>query len=137
MGVYFEEYKDFSDNIINMSQYNMKILGFMYRKCQELSLEVTKTLYTSLVWSNIEYTSIVWSPHYQNYTDIIETVQNKILWIAASRLKIDFDNYHRHEMLRELNLMILERLRQFLVVYFLYSFEEFLRLQWSAISYWN
>lgn len=121
LGVWFNERVDFNDHALRVSQSSMKILGFVYRNCRELSVDVLRCLYISLVRSKLEYASVVWSPYYQTYIDIIERVQNRFLRIMAYKLGIDFNNYHRADVLQQISLVSLRKRRQMMDACFVFK----------------
>ena len=76
-----------------------------------------KTLYCSLVRSQLEYSSIVRSPHTRRNSDLIERVQKR-----ATKLILKSDNNYESP-LKEINLVSLEQRRFIADVTFLYKFE--------------
>ena len=74
-----------------------------------------KTLYCSLVRSQLEYSSIVRSPHTRRNIDLIERVQKR-----ATKLILKSDNNYESR-LKELNLVSLEQRRFIADVTFLYK----------------
>ena len=74
-----------TDNILSWNQHVNKItarankvLGLISRTCGGFHDPATlKTLYCSLVRSQLEYCSVVWSPHAQKCITAIERVQRR------------------------------------------------------------
>ena len=92
-------------------------------------VNASRTLYHSLVRSQLEYRLVVWSPHTKRVIDLIEHVQR----IATKLiLKSDCNNYESR--LKQLNLNFLEQ-RCFMAIkkfYFLdnhYTFQSHLKLK--------
>lgn len=121
LGVYFDERVTFHDHVVRLTQRNLKMLGFVCRNSNDLSVDVLKTLYVSLVRSSLEYASVVWSPFYRAYVDIIERVQNRFLRAASFKMGINSREYHRGYILQRLNLPTLEERRRLLDVCFVYK----------------
>ena len=56
-----------------------RMLGLLERTCKDLKDTATlKTLYCSLVRSNLEYCSVVWSPFTKRNVDILERIQRRV-----------------------------------------------------------
>ena len=78
------------------------MLGLIKRTCKGLDDPKTlRTLYCSLVRSNLEYCSVVWSPYTKRNTDKLERVQRR-----ATKLILKSDNPYDIR-LKKLNLMSL------------------------------
>ena len=92
------------------------MLGLISRTCKGLfDVPTLKTLYCSLVRSQLEYSSIVWSPHTRRNIDLIERVQKR-----ATKLIVKSDNNYE-SFSKELNLVSLEQRRFIADVTFLYK----------------
>ena len=79
-----------------------RMLGLIKRTCKGLDDPKTlRTLYCSLVHSNLEYCSEVWSPYTKRNTDKLERVQRR-----ATKLILKSDNPYDIR-LKKLNLMSL------------------------------
>ena len=92
------------------------MLGLMKRSCKGLDDPMTlRTLYCSLVRSNLEYCSVVWSPYTKRNIEKIERVQRR----ATKFILKTQDNYDIRLM--ELNLMTLENRRVLADVTFLFK----------------
>ena len=94
------------------------MLGLIKRTCKGLDDPKTlRTLYCSLVRSNLEYCSVVWSPHTKRDTDKLERVQRR-----ATKLILNSDDpYDTCIRLKKLNLLSLEKRRSLADVTFLYK----------------
>lgn len=108
LGVWFDEKLSFTEHISRICSKSFSVLGFVARNSDGLSLDATKLLFTSLVRSNLEYSSVVWNPQYRVHMDCLERVQSKFLRVMAYKLHINFDQYHRSDMLHMLGLDTLE-----------------------------
>lgn len=121
LGVWFDERITFNEHVVRISQKSLKMLGFICRNSQGLSVNVSKTLYIALVRSNLEYATLVWTPHYQAYINVVERVQEKFLRVVAFKMGIRTDDYHRSDMLERLNLLTLQKRRVFLDACFVFK----------------
>ena len=84
------------------------MLGLIKRTCKDLKDTATlKTLFCSLVRSNLEYCSVVWSPFIKRNIDKLERIQHR-----ATKFILKSNDQH-DICLRELNLLTLEQ-RHFL-----------------------
>jgi hypothetical protein len=80
LGVLLASSLNFSDHITSIVKKAFKNFGFLKRHCKDFtSIKVIKTLYMSLVRSNLEYCSLVWNPWQTNSVDKIERVQKKFI----------------------------------------------------------
>lgn len=78
LGVTFDTKLDFSIHIDAVISKAYRMLGFMKRCTKDFSnVQAIKTLYFSLVRSNLEYCCLIWDPYYNNQTKILERIQNK------------------------------------------------------------
>ena len=92
------------------------MLGLIKRTCRGLDDPKTlKTLFCSLVRSNLEYRSVVWSPYTKRKIKKIEGVQRR----ATKFILKTEDDYDPR--LRKLNLMTLENRRVLADVTFLFK----------------
>ena len=93
-----------------------RMLGLIKRTCKGLDdPKALRTLYFSLVRSNLEYSLVVWSPYTKRNTDKLERVQRR-----ATKLILKSDDPYDIR-LKKLNLMSLERRRSLADVTFLYK----------------
>lgn len=111
LGVKFDEKLNFKGHIQEISCSGYRALGFIIRNSVDLSLNCTKILYCSLIWSNLEYACNVWSPFYQCDINCLEGVQKKFLRHFAYRLGINFENYSYSYMKSLLGFESLEKRR--------------------------
>ena len=69
-----------------------RMLGFVKRNSKEFKDFLTlKSLYCSLVRSQLEYGSIVWNPCYQVHSDRIEKIQKSFTRLALVRYGFNFN----------------------------------------------
>jgi hypothetical protein len=87
LGVLFSSNLSFTSNINIVINKAFKMLGFILRNTKEFkNIQVLKTLYCSLVRSNLEFGSLIWS---QNSTvQLVDNVQYKFLKSIAFRLNL-------------------------------------------------
>ena len=90
--------------------------GLIKRTCKSLDdLMTLRTLYCSLVRSNLDYCLVVWSPYTKRNIDLLERVQRRVTKLI---LKSD-DPYDIR--LKKLNLVSLEKRRLLTDVTFLHE----------------
>ena len=78
LGVTFDAKLDFSFHINSIISKSYKKLGLIKRKTKDFSNQVAlKTLFFSLVRSNLEYCSLIWNPHHKSKIGCLEQVQNR------------------------------------------------------------
>ena len=83
-----------------------RILGLLKRTCKDLKDESTlKTLYCSLVRSNLEYCSVVWCPFTKRNVNKLERIQRR-----ATRFILKSNEPYNARLLK-LNLLTLEQRR--------------------------
>ena len=93
-----------------------RMLSLIKRPCKGLDDSKTlRTLYCSLVRSNLEYCSVVWSPYTKRNTDKLERVQRR-----ATKFILKSDDPYDIR-LKKLNLMSLEKRRSLGDMTFLYK----------------
>ena len=93
-----------------------RVLGLTKRTCKGLDDPTTlRTLYCSLVGSNLEYCSVVWSPYTKRYIDKLERVQRR-----ATKFILKSDDPYDIR-LKRLNLMSLQKRRSLTDVTFSYK----------------
>ena len=93
-----------------------RMLGLIKRTCKDLKDKATlKTLFCSLVRSNLEYCSVVWSPFTKRNIDKLERIQRR----ATKFILKSNDQYDIR--LRELNLLTLEQRRFLFDITFLFK----------------
>ena len=83
-----------------------RMLGLIKRTCKGLDDPMTlRTLYCSLIRSNLKYSSVVWSPYTKRNTDKLERVQRRATkFILKSEDPYDI-------LSKKLNLILLEKRR--------------------------
>ena len=93
-----------------------RMLGLIKRTCKGLDDPKTlRTLYCSLVRSNLKYCSVVWSPYTKRNTDKLERVHRR-----ATKLILKSDDPYDIR-LKKLNLMSVEKRRSLADVTFLWQ----------------
>lgn len=87
LGVIVDSNLSFRDHVSYVVGKASKSLGFIFRAGKHFSdVYCLKTLYCSLVRSNLEYAAIVWSPQYQNSILRIERIQRKFIRFTLRNL---------------------------------------------------
>jgi len=87
LGVLVDNKLRFNLHISEIVNKSKSLLGFMKRWSREFKDPyITKLLYTTIVRPSLEYASPVWNPHYDVYSDMIESVQKQFLLFALSHL---------------------------------------------------
>jgi hypothetical protein len=100
----------------------MRTLGFLLRLGSDFqNVQSFRTLYVSLVRPLLEYATVVWSPHYAVHSAAIERVQRKFLRFINFKLGFTRDELDYTNLMRLLNLNLLEDRRRLLDVSFLYK----------------
>ena len=104
MGIITNHHLSWNPHIDYVVSKANRMLGLIKRTCKGLDDPKTlRTLYCSLVRSNLEYCSVVWSPYTKRNTDKLERVQRR-----ATKLILKSDDPHDIR-LKKLNLMSLEK----------------------------
>lgn len=119
LGVYFDNKMSFNDHYNYIVSKGNKLLGFLKRNSRDFKDPHTlKSLYISLVRSNLEYACCIWNPTYVVSINRIEAVQRKFTRYALRKLNwIDdvMPSYEQRCLL--LGLQTLEsRRKQYLVM---------------------
>ena len=80
LGVYLDPKLSFSHHFDHIISKANRMLGFVKRSCRDFSsIPAFKSLYISLVRSNLEFANVIWSPNYQINVNRIENVQHKFV----------------------------------------------------------
>lgn len=121
LGVICDEQLTFVEHYNRVSVKSSKVLGYIIRNCQDLSINSIKTVYKALVVPHIDYASVVWSPFYQSHIITLERVQNRFLRFCAFKLHIRIED-HDYDNVRDiLNLPTLESRRTFNGIIFIFK----------------
>ena len=116
LGIITNHHLSWNPHIDYIVSKSNRMLGLIKRTCKGLDDPKTlRTLYCSLVRSNLEYCSVVWSPYTKRNTDKLERVQRR-----ATKLILKSDDPYDIR-LKKLNLMSLEKRRSLADVTFLYK----------------
>ena len=92
------------------------MFGLIIRTCKGLDDPMTlRTLYCSLVRSNLDYCLVVWSPYRKRNIDKLERVQRRVTKLISK------SNHPYDIRLKKLNLMSLEKRRLLTDVTFLHE----------------
>ena len=91
LGVTFDSRLTFEHHITETVQKCNRVHGFVLRSSKPFhSLDLTLTLYNSLVRSVLEYNSIIWYPHQEYLRNKIERIQKKLTNVLFYR----FNNFY-------------------------------------------
>jgi len=93
LGVILDARLNFKEHIECVTGRACRMLGFIYRNCNELSPGSLRLLYCTLVRPHLEYASPVWSPYYSCDVNSLEAVQRRVLRCLAFRARIQIVNY--------------------------------------------
>ena len=86
LGIILDSKLTFKEHFHYIFNKSISMLGLIWRHCRTLSVSALKTLYFSLVQSNLQYCSPVWSPFYRKDIDLLERVQKKFLRLLEFKL---------------------------------------------------
>lgn len=87
LGVVLDNQLTFKRHVSYVVEKASRTLGFIFRIAKDFTnVYCVKSLYCSLVRSNLEYCSVVWHPYYQNGIERIESVQRRFIRFALRRL---------------------------------------------------
>ena len=105
LGVSVNKNLSWNDHICAITAKGNKMLGLLKRTCPLLTnTTVRRTLYLTLVRSEISYVSELWSPHTNKLTSKLESVQRRATaWILKSKR----GEYTYKQRLTTLNLLLL------------------------------
>ena len=90
LGIVFDAALSFKSHYSYIAKKALKMWGFIWRICKDLSPLSLKTLYCSLVRSKLEYCSPVWTPIYKVDLEMLEKIQKRFL------RTLEFKVGHRH-----------------------------------------
>lgn len=123
LGVIFENNLSFNKHITQISNNAYRSLGCVKRFAKGFTLNSKKTLFCSLVRSQIEYASQIWSPYTSNQIDMIERIQkNFTIWaldIARDPSTFRYPSYDLR--IEALNLKKLTRRRTEAAIFLMYE----------------
>lgn len=97
LGIYFESDLSFKTNHNMIINKSFKMLGFINRNTKDFKNPLClKTLYTSLVRSNLDFGSVIWSCKYLTYINDLDNVQYKFLKRISylSNIPLSRDSLH-------------------------------------------
>ena len=122
LGVWLTSTLSFSKHIRHTVSKSMQMLGFIKRSCKSFTqINVLRSLYISLVRSQLEYCCQIWSPHHTFLIHQIEVVQRKFLRFLCFKAHVDFNSLSYAETCKYFNLPSLEHRRLFLDGVFLFK----------------
>ena len=76
LGVTISEDLKWTDHVNDIVKKAYKTLGLLERNIQGHNRDLKSTAYKTLVLPQLEYASTVWSPHTDQYTDKLESIQS-------------------------------------------------------------
>ena len=122
LGVTLTHNLNFNTHINNIVAKAFKMLGFLKRTCNHIDdVAVLKSLYVSLVRSNLEYCSQVWSPSQKYLIAKVERVQYKFLKYLCFKCNVPYRSSEYASMCKYFNLPSLEARRSVLDLCFLHK----------------
>ena len=93
LGVVLDHQLNFRDHINLIVAKSNCLLGFIRRVTKDFrNPHSIKTLYCSIVRSNLEYASIIWDPAYNIYIDRIERIQKQFIIYYLQIINWPFDS---------------------------------------------
>ena len=105
LGVIFDSKFSFNEDIERRVAKGRSLSGFLKRHTKEFRDEtVSKSLFISLVRSNLEYCNIIWSPYYQETDKKIENVQKSFLkfMLNPTGIRLEYEEMCNHYGLQSL-----------------------------------
>ena len=122
LGVILSQNFNFSIHIGVIVNKAFKMLGLLKRTCSAFEdVRVFKSLYFSIVRSNLEYCSHVWSPSQKYLIAKLERVQIKFIKYLCYKAQIPFKTNMYLNLCKQFNIPTLESRRQVLDLIFLYK----------------
>lgn len=107
VGVIFDSHLNFKHHINEITKKASQMMGIIRRSFIELSPQIFRPLYISLVRSRLEYAQSVWSPHLKSEINRLERVQRN-----ATKQVNGFKNLSYTERLQKLKLPTLAHRRK-------------------------
>lgn len=111
LGVIFDNKLSFAPHIEHIRNKALAMLGFIYRHCNDFSIESLKILYCALIRPYLEYNSVIWNPHYKIHIHSLESVQHKFLRIINFRMGSTVETISYKKINSSLGLTTLENRR--------------------------
>jgi hypothetical protein len=113
LGVIFDEKNTFVPHVHNVIDKANRMLGIVKRVCADFqNVSTMKTLFISMVRSQLEYVSPVWSPYYKNHSDAVEVIQNRFLRYINYRLGLSWEDLDYDRLRSQLGLCRLSDRRE-------------------------
>ena len=117
LGLLTNHHLSWNSHIDTITSKAKRILGLIKRTCRGWKdTETLKTLYCTLVRSQVEYGSVVWSPYTSRNNDKLERIQRRGTKFILGQNDISYE-----DRLKCLNMLSLEKRRYFFDVVFLYK----------------
>ena len=122
LGVYLTHNLNYSTHINAITLKAFKLLGFIKRASNNFNnVNTLKTLYITLVRSQLEYATQVWSPPQQYLINRLERVQRKFVKYLCGRVGIAYSSDSYGSLCAFFKLPPLQKRRQFLDMTFFYK----------------
>ena len=84
LGIYLDSNLSWVNHVNNICLKLSKTIGVLYRISSYVPCNIMKTLYDSLIYSQISYCNIVWGNTYPTYLNRIYVLQKKALRIITN-----------------------------------------------------
>lgn len=76
LGVLMDSKLNFNYHLEYMKKKADTMMAFVRRECyNSFNIDIAKTLYSSLVRSNLEFASVIWKPYHSVHKQLIESTQ--------------------------------------------------------------
>jgi hypothetical protein len=119
LGIILSSDLTFSEHISYVHNEAMRMLGFIRRQCWDFNnIHCLRTLYCSLVRSNIEYGSILWNPSQSGHINSLNKIQSNFLRYLSNKFAI---HCTIDELASNLGLNTLSSKRKFIDISFIYK----------------
>ena len=117
LGLLTNHHLSWNSHIDTITSKANRILGLIKRTCRGWKdTETLKTLYCTLVRSQVEYGSVVWSPYTSRNIDKLERIQRR-----GTKFILGQNDNSYEDRLKCLNMLSLEKRRYLFDVVFLYK----------------
>lgn len=119
LGILFDSKLSFAQHIQAICSKALRMLGFVKRHTSDFnSISAVKTLYTSLVRSQLENCTMIWNPYYVTYVNQIEKIQRRFLRYIAFKKDLTIIGLDYSKLESELKIQPLQiRRRNYNVIF--------------------
>ena len=122
LGVTLTSNLNFKDHISHNVSKAFKRCGFIKCVCTTFTdVQALRSLYISLVRSQLEYCSVIWNPWQHTFIDKIERVKKKFIKYLCYKSKIQYSTDNYPVLCHHFRLSSLQHCRQVADLIFLYE----------------